>query len=45
MLLLAGIVVEMELIHESMMVHLVHDTSQQQYRWKIPEVLNTVMCS
>jgi hypothetical protein len=25
--------------------HLIHDTNQQQYRWTIPEAVNTVVCS
>jgi hypothetical protein len=46
--LLAGIVDEMELssiVDETEEFHLIHDTSQQQYRWTIPEAVNTVMCS
>jgi hypothetical protein len=39
MLLLAGVMDEMELFH------LVHGTSQQQYRWTISEAVNTVKCS
>ena len=40
-LLLAGVVYEMELEQ----FHLIHDTSRQQYPWKISEALNTVKWS
>jgi hypothetical protein len=39
-LLLAGVTDEMEL-----QLHLIHDTSQQQYRWTISDAINTVKCS
>jgi len=38
MLLPVGIMDQMEL-------QLIHDTSRQQYRWKISEAVNTFMCS
>jgi len=39
-LLLVGVMDEMELP-----LHLIHDTSRQQYPWKISEAVNTVKCS
>jgi len=33
------------LVRDEMELHLIHDTSRQQYRWSISEAVNTVKCS